>query len=230
MRAAAQRERQMLRDPAYREAQLAESRRRFASLRRDAIRLVGMTPEQADRVVELWAERNLRFMELGAAYGLEPDEEAKAELRRAGEAEQEELRALLGDAKYEEWRRYLASGRERAEVENLRTALADTPDALDDSLTAGLALTIYSEREQLSREYNDYANSVGITDRNVVRPQDRQRWLELARDANQRIHAAVATRLTKPQLAELDKMLAAPLIPAEAALRLQLEEKSGKTN
>jgi hypothetical protein len=217
------RQRRMLQDPAYREAVLAELRRRHAGTRRDAIRLVGMTPEQADRVIDLWVARNLRFMERGASYGQEPDENAKAEMRRAADAEQQELRTLLGDEKYEEWRRYLASGQERAEVESLRAGFEGTPHAIDDSQAAELALTIHSERERLSREYDEYANASGITDRNVVRPHDRQRWIELAKEANQRIHAAAATRLSTAQLAELDKMLAARLAPAEAALRMQLE-------
>ncbi len=217
------RQRRMLQDPAYREAFLADLRRRYASTRRDAIRLVDMTPEQADRVIDLWIERNLRFMESGASYGEELDEDARNEMRRAADAEQQELRTLLGDEKYEEWRRYLASSQERAEVESLRAGLEGTPHAIDDSQAAELALTIHSERERLSREYDEYANASGITDRNVVRPYDRQRWIELAKEANRRIHAAAATRLSTPQLAELDKMLAARLAPDEAALRMQLE-------
>ncbi len=223
LRAMAKREQAMLRDSAYREAQLADYRRRYAAAGRDGMRVVGMTRAQADRVVALWAERNLRFTELGIIPGQPPDENMRAELKRASDAEQEELRALLGDAKYEDWQRFLAAGQERAEVQQFRAEFADTPNALRDAQADSLAMTIYSERQRLSREYDDYANAEGITDRYVVRPQDRQRWLELARDANQRIHDAMATSLSTPQLALLDDMLAARLAPAEAALRMQLE-------
>lgn len=229
LRAAARREREMLRDPAYREAQVAEGRRRFAQTRADTIRVVGMTPAQADRLIDLWVERNLRFTELGGVPGQAPGETLQGQLRRAAAAEQAELRALLGDAKYEEWNRYLASGAERAEVEQFRAQFSGTPDALRDAQADTLVKTIYSERQRRSREYDDYAAGAGIVDRNVVRPQDRQRWLDLEKEANQRIHQALTGTLSQAQLARLDEMLAARLVPVETALRMQLEGKLAQT-
>ena len=70
--------------------------------------------------------------------------------------------------------------------------------------------------------------AAGITDRYVVSPQDRQRWLDLEKEANGRIHAAMATSLSGPQLSTLDDSLAARLAPVEAALRLQLEGRAAK--
>ena len=81
----------------------------------------------------------------------------------------------------------------------------------------------------MSREYEDYARSTGITDRNVVSPQARQRWLDLEKEANQRVHDAVAGTLSQAQLARLDEMLAARLVPIETALRMQMEGKLAKT-
>ena len=70
---------------------------------------------------------------------------------------------------------------------------------------------------------------LGITDRNIVAPQDRQRWIDLEKDSNQRIHDTMAGALSSDQLSSLDEMLATRLAPVEAALRLQLEGKLAKT-
>ena len=229
MRRAAQREREMLRDPAYRQSQFEDMRRRYASMRADAIRVVGMTPEQADRVIDLQTERNMRFSELGGIPGQPPDEAMQAELKRAGEAEQAALRKLLGDELYAKWTRYLASGQERAEADMWRAQLSTTGEALTDSQAHALADSLYVERERRSREYEEYVKSAGIVDRNVVAPQDRQRWLDLEKEANQRTHDTMAATLSPAQLASLDQMLAARLAPVEAALRMQLEGRVAKS-
>jgi hypothetical protein len=230
LHAAQQREREMLRDPAYRKSQLEAGRRQFAQLRADAIRVVGMTPEQADRVIDLWVERNFRFADLGGVPGEEPTEAMQAELKRAADAEQSELRSLLGEEKYGQWNRYLSSGEERAEVGQFRSQLAATADPLRDNQADALVDAIYSERQRRSSEYEEYVKTMGITDRYVVSPQDRQRWLDLEKEANQRIHDTVAGTLSRSQLARLDEMLAARLVPVETALRLQLEGKLAKSN
>jgi hypothetical protein len=223
-----QRERSMLEDPDYRRSQIAQGRRRFATVRADAIRVAGMTPEQADRMVDLWIERNLRFTELGATGGQPPSDEARAALTRAGEAEQAELRDLLGEERYARWNRYLQSGEERAEVGLLRAQLANSAAALTESQVDALVEAIYTERQQRSAEYEEYVKAAGITDRYVVSPQDRQRWLDLEKEANGRIHAAMTTSLSAAQLSALDDSLAARLAPIEAALRLQLAGRPAK--
>jgi hypothetical protein len=229
IRASAQHEREMMRDPAYRQAQMTVARRQFAHTRADALRVVGMTPEQADRVIDLWIERNFHYAELVDVPGEAPSEAAQAELKRAGDAEQAELRRLLGEQKYEEWNHYLASGSERAEVGVFRAELADSQELLRDNQADALVEALYSERQRLTHDYDEYAKSAGIVDRNIVSAQDRQRWLELAKEANQRIHDSMAATLSQSQLASLDERLKAKLAPSEAELRMQLEGRVAKT-
>jgi hypothetical protein len=224
LRSMAQRHREELRDPTYRQLQLEVGRRQFARTRFDAVRVVGMTPEQADRVIDLWVERNLHYQELNPGLpGERPSDAAQAEIDRAGEAEQAELRALLGQEKYEKWGRYLASGEERAEVGQFRDELASTNEPLREAQADALVETIYTERQRRSREYEDYVKAMGITDRYAVSAQDRQHWLDLEKAANQRIHSAAAASLSRAQLASLDEMLEARLKPVEVELRRQLE-------
>jgi hypothetical protein len=227
LRAAADRERAMMRDPAYRQSQQDEMRRRYAPRRAEAIR-VGMTPEQADRVVDLEIARITRFHDLGGSPGQPPTEAMQADLKRAAEAEQAELRKLLGEDLFAKWNRYLASGQERAEVRLWRSQLSTTGEPLGDQEADALADSLHTERERRSREYEEYVKRAGIVDRNVVSPQDRQHWLDLEKQANQRTHDTMAGMLSSAQLRSLDEMLAARLAPVEAALRLQLEGKMAK--
>jgi hypothetical protein len=224
MRKLAQREREMLRDPAYRQSQHDEMKRRYAPLRADAIR-AGMTPQQADRVVDLEIERGMRFTEVGGISTEAPSQAMQAELKRAADAQETELHQLLGDDLFAKWTRYLASGQERGEVSQWRAQLSEP---LDDKQAGALAESLYLERQRRSREYEDYVQSAGITDRNVVAPQDRQRWLDLEKEANQRTHDAIAATLSPAQLSSLDAMLAERLVPIETALRLQLQGKLAK--
>ena len=225
-----ERERVMMRDPAYRQAQMEEGRQRFAQTRADAIRVVGMTPEQADRVIDLWVERNLKFNELGNFDGSPPSPAAQAELNRAAEAERAELRQLLGDDKLAEWQQYLSSGEERAEVQMIRARLSTGTAPLADAQSDALVKAIYSERRRRSQEYDEYLRRAGVTDRNIVSPQDRQRWLDLEKEANQRIHDSVAGTLSNVQLAAVDEALARRLVPIETALRMQLDGSMAKSN
>jgi hypothetical protein len=219
--AAQEREREMMRDPAYRKSRVDEFRRRASQTRADYIRVLGMTPEQADRVIGLSIERNFKVMELAGYRGEAPSQEAQAEIFRLDNAQNEEMRSLLGDEKYARWKWYQASGQERYDANQFRAQLSTTEHALQDQQVDALVEALYSAHVQRSREYDEYAKAAGITDRRVVSPADRQRWLDLEKDANQRIHEAMAQTLSQAQLASLDDMLASNLGPVEAALRLQ---------
>jgi hypothetical protein len=221
---AAQRERLMMRDPAFRQNRREEMRQRYAPLRADAIR-VGMTPQQADRVVDMELDRNLRFTDLGGSAGQTPTPEMIAEMKRVNDAAQTDLRQLLGDELFARWTQYQASGQERSEVSQWRAQLSEP---IDDQKAYAIAQSLYVERQRRSSEYEDYVKAAGITDRYTVAPEDRQRWLDLEKEANQRTHDAMAGTLSASQLASLDQMLAARLVPIEAALRLQLEGKLAK--
>ena len=220
---AAQHERLMMRDPAYRQNRRDDMRQRYAPLRADAIR-VGMTAQQADRVVEMELDRNMRFAEMEVT-GQAPSASTMAEMKRANDAAQDELHQLLGDELLTKWNHYQASVQERGEVSQWRAQLSEP---IDDQKAYAVAQSLYVERQRRSSEYEEYVKAAGITDRYTVAPEDRQRWLDLEKQANQRTHDAMAGSLSASQLASLDQMLAGRLVPIETALRMQLEGKLAK--
>ena len=52
-----------MRDPRYREVRLEQGRLMFAQRRENLVRLLGLTPEQADAVIDLQLERQLQLEE-----------------------------------------------------------------------------------------------------------------------------------------------------------------------
>jgi hypothetical protein len=224
MRKNAERERVMLRDPAYRQNQREEMRQRYAPMRADAIR-VGMTPQQADRIVDLELDRIAHYNEMAGTAGETPTAAVQAEMKREGEAAEAEAREMLGEDLYAKWNQFRASVQERGEVSQWRAQLSEP---LTDQQADAVAQSLYVERQRRSSEYEDYVKSAGITDRYVVAPEDRQHWLDLEKEANQRTHDAMAGSLSAAQLTSLDAMLAARLVPIETALKMQLEGKLAK--
>jgi hypothetical protein len=222
-------EREMLRDPEYRQSRIEESRQSFAAVRADAIRMLGMTPEQADRVIDLWVEGDLRFQELGGVTAGGRSTEAQAELKRGKDAEQEEVRALLGEEKYQQWQRYVASLGVRPEVTAFRAQLANSAEPLSDRQAEALVWALHTEREQSSNEFEEYRRNNGSTDINTLTLEDRQRWIELQQQAAQRIHDAMTDTLTSTQLASLDKKLGRQQVAEETEYRLQLKGQVAKS-
>ena len=214
------RERQMLRDPLYRDSLREAAKQRFAQTRADAIRAVGMSPEQADRVIDLWVERNLWLMENGDVTGngnMSP--ERQSEMKRRTDAEQAEVRALLGDEMYADWTSYLQSSSERGEVNSMSAQLGG--DALPAAKVDVLVAAFHAERQRAMQEYKEYRLALGATDPFAnASVQDRQHYLDIERAANRRVHHAMAGSLTRVQLDKLDAMLNNRLVPIETALRL----------
>lgn len=224
VRAWQERERQMLRDPQYRDAQRDAARRQFAQTYADAIRVVRMSPSQADRVIDLWIERNMWFTEHADLSGNgQMSDEARAEMQRRSDTEQAEVRDLLGPEKYASWQHYLQTGSERAEINLFNSQLAADSAPLTSELVDTLVESFYREMDRGQRDYREYRKSLGATDayENPSR-DDRQRYLDLMRAANDRIHDAMAGSLNAVQLRKLDAMLAAKLVPIEAQLRLDM--------
>jgi len=229
MRVAQQREREMMRDPAYHDSRMDEWRRRHAQTRADAIRLVGLTPEQADRLIDLIIEREFSGMELTGLPGEPMNPEMQADLKRINEQHESKVRELLGSEDYQRWQWYQKTGFERSEASLFRAQLSTTSTPLQEFQVDVLVDALYVERKRRDREYDEYVAAAGITNRYLVAPQDRQRWIELEKDSNQRIHDQMSGTLTRDQLESLDAMLASNVAPAEAALRLQLQGQLAKT-
>lgn len=208
-------------DPGTREARFEAARRRFELQYADAIRLLHLSPDQANRFIEQLANQEMRFSDMGGIPGQEPGEAFMAEWNRVGRADDAQLRSILGSDKYARWIRYVVSRPERQEVAAFRAQLVDS-EPLNDIQAEALVDVLYVERSRYVREYRQYTDREDQQFGKVDYFKDQRKSLELLKQSNRRILAAMAGKLSAAQLASLEQMLAAQVGQSESLLRAEL--------
>jgi len=217
-------ERRILQDPNYREA-----RRNFRELELmaghlDLAKALGITPEKARRLIALYVDRELEYLD---QRNLNPRNEAEIEKRQA-QAEQRqrdldmEVVALLGERKYAEWAAYSASLQVRHEVNQLGSSLFAAGAPLKEEQIEPLIAAIQAERARARQELKDYTDSLVWSDERATdshRYRD-EREVELSEAANRRVHDAASKILSRPQLDALDLYLKRRLELEEAQTRM----------
>lgn len=202
-------ERSMLSEPVYREARKQQRRLGMSTWRDDAIRLIGMSPEQADRALDIQIES-----EFASSTWPNPRDtaEMKQRMRDIEDANQRErvvLSEFLGEAKARQWHEYLASQPTRYEVAQLRTQLQYTDVPLRPEQIEPLVSGLHTEREQLTRQLNEFYVSLDWDDANRENSSAEyaRRVEELTAQMQERSRTAASAVLSEQQLAAYDAML-----------------------
>jgi hypothetical protein len=107
----------LMADPAYRKARLAEYRLRVQ--RQGYSHLVaelGLSKDEAERFLDLLAEQSLRENE--SAMKKQPGENPQQRWRQLKEQAEKEIRAFLGEERFEAWKEYVNSAAVRGFVGN----------------------------------------------------------------------------------------------------------------
>ena len=155
MNAAVERQRTLLRDPEYRDAMLSQQKMMLARANPDLAKDLNLTADQTDRLFGTLAEQAVRGMDSVSMWEEQSDPSKAQELQRKAieqqEANQAELKSVLGEAKYREWQEYQAQAPVRWEATRLRTSLADAGVPLDDSLAKPL-LKVLQEQQKLEMQ------------------------------------------------------------------------------
>jgi hypothetical protein len=202
------RERRLLSDPKYREARKGQRRLELARWYDEAIRILGMSPAQAEQVLDLVIERELDWSgrpnprdETELAQRLRDIEESK----RAHAAA---LAAIVGESKATQWEQYVASQPSRSEVRQLRAQLSTTIDPLRDDQVEPLVAALAVEREQLSRELQEYSATLDWEGGNAepARSKYERYQAERMAAADGRAYTAAGMILSQQQLQELELM------------------------
>jgi hypothetical protein len=157
----AARERALLRDPDYREAMLTQHRAMVASSYPDLAKELDLSPDEAERLMTLLADQQLRAQENQnvSLVGGPLDPAAVQEMQRAAQAWQhtvdQEIAGLLGDDKHRAWKEYLSTLGVRYQVKELRDNLAGKGAPLRDDqlkpLQRALGETQRRQMEEWSR-------------------------------------------------------------------------------
>jgi hypothetical protein len=166
MNAAVERQRSLLRDPEYRDAMLGQQKMMLARANPDVAKDLNLTAEQADRLFGTLAEQAVRGMDSVSMWEEQSDPSKAQELQRKAieqqDANQAELKSVLGEAKYREWQEYQAQAPVRWEATRLRTSLADAGVPLDDSLAQPLMKVLQEQQKLEMQRLEQYTARGGI--------------------------------------------------------------------
>jgi hypothetical protein len=205
------RERELLSDLKYRDARREQLRVLYALRRSNLIRVVGLTPEQADSVLDLQIDRELNWIENDLT-----DERARADEL----ADQQRLREMLGDEKSRQLQAYMQSRPTRMRVDDFRSELSGA-DALRDDQVEPLIAALHGEDVRL-KETQEKNRAALLQDGNSPDARSRlgERQLESLKATYERMHSAAAPVLTSSQLDRFDAMLKRDLDRRSAEQRI----------
>ncbi|HKU12956.1 MAG TPA: hypothetical protein VJQ52_01100 [Steroidobacteraceae bacterium] len=234
MTAARERQRQLLRDPEYREAMLLQQKMGMRQSSPNVARELNLTAEQADRLFETLAEQSLRSMENmdAFAWGEQPDPARLQEMQRIAQEQQQrqetELKRVLGEGKYREWQEYQNLAGVRWEADRVRTSLANAGLPLDEALAKPLMKTMQEQQQKMIQQMAAATRSQGgrlglsagpvaATGDNLKMQQDSLEFM--ARQQRQQ-REAMARVLSPEQIKVIEEEHAAQLEMQRAQLRI----------
>jgi hypothetical protein len=221
-------QRKMLQDPEYRELMRSQQKMGLKHMYGDMESMLGLSREEAQRVLDVLAEQQLRSMEqqrpfLPPADGSPPDQAAMreqqryfAELKRKNDAE---LAAALGP-KYSEWQDYQQNTWSRSQVMRLRESLAGSDEPLRQDQLKPLVQAIAREQQQMqmsSMRAQYPSGSAGPE----AQLRMQEEWLERTAQSHERIRNAVSSLLTPSQLQQLQEQQDQERKMQELNLRMQ---------
>jgi hypothetical protein len=155
MNAAMERQRNLLKDPEYREALQTQQKMMLKQQNPDVARDLNLTPEQVERLFGTLAEQSMRSMETLSMWEQQGSQASAEELQRRQleqqSANETELKNVLGEAKYREWMDYQTTAPARYEASRLRALLADAGVPLDQSLAKPLQKVLL-EHQRVEQE------------------------------------------------------------------------------
>lgn len=216
-------QRRALQDPRYRQAWREQSRLTYALRRDNIMRLVGLTQQEADAVIDLQIDRELALIE-------NPNSLDQKRYEVTEVAHQADLRKLLGEEKAARLEAYMESRGSRMQVDQFRNQLSGA-DMLRDDQVEPLIAAMHVENSQLRRDLEEYRQSQDWNNMSDdQRREFEERRAELTKDAHARMHDAASPILSSSQLQKFDAMLARDRDRRAAKQRMEgLQAKMGGT-
>jgi hypothetical protein len=222
-----ERQQKMLQDPEYRELMRSQHKMSMKRMYGDMELMLGLSKEDADRVLDILSEQQLRGMEQRpymADVNGAPDEatireqqRAFTEMKRRNDAE---LAAALGP-KYGEWQAYQENMWSRSQVTRLRETLAGSDEPLRQDQIKPLVQALAREQQQMqvTRARPQVPPGGRMTPDMQLRMQEE--WLERTAQSHERIRNAVSSLLSPAQLQQLQDQQDQERKMQELNLRMQ---------
>jgi hypothetical protein len=204
-----EREQKLLQIPEYRDLLRARQRLSLTQTHRDLTAIMQISQEQADQLLDLLAEHRVREQLASNSMATLPLDRAAVEARLAKDEERRktneaELLALLGPAKFQDWKDYEKSDHARFMVQQLQSAVPNEP--LRPDQYGALVRTISREQRKLYEGQTLSLPQGHILDEASQRRLHEQHIERLAA-AHQRILDAGSSLLSPRQIEQLSALL-----------------------
>jgi len=191
----------LLKNPEFRGAMLSQQRVALEDQFRDLPKILGLSPEQSDRLFDLLADQQIRQFDLRWQRP-EAGKTFSDLLQDARAKNAAELAELLGPSNMIRYQEFRASLQGRAEVNSVRAELASGADPMRESQYDPMLAVVNLELQRLNQEIADLGpRGVPGSD-----PADETKRIELTVAANQRILDAARPILSGTQLAGLESL------------------------
>jgi hypothetical protein len=220
------RQRAMLKDPEYRELMRDQQKMGMRRMYGDMETMLGLSKEEAERVMDVIAEQQVRSMEQRPHFGMDgtqPDQAAIREQQRVFEEtrrkNEAELAAALGP-KYGEWQEYQQSMWSRSQVMRLKETLAGSDEPLRQDQIKPLVQALAREQQQMQTNSvrAQYPNGSSTPDAQLRMQEE---WLERTAQSHERVRNAVSSLLSPAQLEQLQEQQEQERKMQELNLRMQ---------
>ena len=235
MRQRMEQQRALLRDPAYRDAMMTQQKAMMGNMYPDLASELNLAPDEFERLTTLLAEQQLRSMEQqsGPFFDGPPDSATAQEMQRKAQANRQaadaELKALLGDEKWNAWRDYQSTMGVRHEVAQLRTSLANQGAPLTDDQIKPLQRALADAQQGKVQAWNRtlsarsqlaLAGGPATAQSAAARLEFQEESLRLQQERNQQVRDSVGSILTGEQMRVFEEQQNAQLRLQEAHLRI----------
>lgn len=233
---------EMLKDPEYREAAIAQAMLSLPQLYPGLAEELGLAPDVHQKLMRLLAEQNVEQQQssVRVVAGQEPDQAAMQERVRMAQQLQQKLDenvvSLLGTAKAQEFRDFRSTQSPRMQAAQYGQALQAAGHSLTPEQQRGLTSVMVTEQRRQMDEARANAmagNANGTV--NPLDPAERSRMLaqnmERQKQLNQRVIESARAHLTAAQLTQLEQRMEQQLVMSRASsvmMQRQLELQQGQ--
>ena len=196
-------EQDLMQDPDYRKARLTMLRSSIAQTYPGLVEELGLSEAEARKLFDLLAEGQMALTStIVTTAGGQVDQAAMAEVARNRQAQQrqqeEQIRTMLGDARYPQWQGYQSTRGARVQANSFATSLAQAGMPLGKSQIKSLEAVVISEQKSMQQDLQNLARSVNQADPQA-RSQVQESFQARQAEGNQRILEGARPYLTPEQ-------------------------------
>jgi hypothetical protein len=199
-------DRDLLKDPEYRKAQLTQARLKLAQSNPGLVETLGLSRTEADNLFDVMAETQLKltveFTEMVAEAAATPP--SIAAMRETVSGREDPAREVLGEARYAQYQEYQRNAKPvLSRVSSLGYTLNSASQPLNDSQARALAAAILTERQRQEAAAASRPNPNPGVPGNAADTMAEYRRAE--EESRRRVIAAVSPHLDSAQIDVLQK-------------------------